>query len=310
MQPTNRTARLAGALYVLVGATAPFSLLYVPGMVIVKNNPAATAQKVLAAETMFRLGIVCELATATTAILLVMVLYRLLNNVNRMQAALMVILGAVVSAPISYLNVLNEIAALNLLHGNAGLLAVFNQPQREALALFFLNLHGQGLIVVQIFWGLWLIPFGLLVMRSRFLPKILGILLLVNAVPYLLISVTALLGIPYMSVLNKWALIPELGEVWIMLWLLIKGAKVEGPSLPQSGPQHRHHFSQHEDLPEAEGLALVLRDQQAGKAERQPRETRENQPHTENPRKETRPINEHAEGMSQSPQKMELARSS
>jgi len=114
-----------------------------------------------------------------------------------------------------------------------GLLAVFNQPQREALALFFLGLHGQGLIVVQIFWGLWLIPFGLLVMRSRFLPKILGILLLVNAVPYLLISVTALLGLPYVSVLNKWALIPELGEVWMMLWLLIKGAKVEVPSLPQ-----------------------------------------------------------------------------
>jgi hypothetical protein len=233
MQPTNRTARLAGVLYVLAGATAPFSLLYVPSMVIVKNNPAATAQKVLAAESMFRLGIVCELVTATMAILLVLVLYRLLNNVNRMQAALMVILGAVVSAPISYLNVLNEIAALTMLHGNAGLLAVFNQPQREALALFFLNLHGQGLLVVQIFWGLWLIPFGLLVMRSRFLPKILGILLVVNAIPYLVISVTALLGLPSGGVLNKWALIPELGEVWIMLWLLIKGAKVEAPSSPQ-----------------------------------------------------------------------------
>ncbi|HTD82934.1 MAG TPA: DUF4386 domain-containing protein [Gemmatimonadaceae bacterium] len=227
MQPTNRTARLAAALYVLVGVTAPFSLLYVPATFIVKNNPAVTAQKILAAQSMFRLGILCELMTATTAIFLVMTLYRLLNNVNRMQAALMVILGAVVSAPISYLNVISEIAALTLLRGSTGFLTVFNQPQREALALFFLHLHGQGLLVVQIFWGLWLIPFGLLVMRSRFLPRILGILLVINAVPYLLISTTALLGLPYVSVLNKWALIPELGEVWIMLWLLIKGAKVE-----------------------------------------------------------------------------------
>jgi hypothetical protein len=172
------------------------------------------------------MGIVSELMTATLTIFLVMALYRLFNGVNKMQASLMVILGALVSAPISFLNVVNEIAALTLLK-SPGFLSVFDKHQLEALALFFLGLHGQGLVVVEIFWGLWLFPFGLLVMRSGFLPRILGILLIVNGFAYLVASLTGLLLPDYAAAVNRWALIPETGELWIMLWLLIKGARVE-----------------------------------------------------------------------------------
>jgi hypothetical protein len=231
MHPTNKTARVAGALYLLLGVTAPFSLIYIPRTLIVRGDAAATANRILASEMLFRMGIVSELITATITIFLVMVLYRLLNGVNKMHASLMVILGALISAPISFLNVVNEIAALTLLHG-PDFLSVFDRRQLEALALFFLGLHGQGLVVAQILWGLWLFPFGLLVMRSGFLPRILGVLLIVNGFAYVVASLTSLLLPSYASVVNRFAFIPETGEVWIMLWLLIKGAKVQPLAAP------------------------------------------------------------------------------
>ncbi len=229
MHPTSKAARIAGAWYVSMVVTAPFSLIYVPRTLIVRGNATATASKILGAEMVFRLGIVCELITAIISIFLVMALYRLLEGVDKTQAWMMVILGALVSAPISFLNVTNEMAALILLRG-ADFLSVFNKSQLEALAMLFLRLHGQGLIVVQIFWGLWLFPFGVLVMRSRFLPRILGVLLIVNGFAYLAVSGTALLLPAYSGVVGRFALIAETGELWIMLWLLIMGAKVEHES--------------------------------------------------------------------------------
>ena len=93
--------------------------------------------------------------------------------------------------------------------------------------MFFLRLHGQGLAVNDIFWGLWLFPFGLLVMRSRFLPRILGLLLIVNCFAYVAISVTSLLLPAYGNVVFRASMPALLGELWIMLWLVIKGAKVQ-----------------------------------------------------------------------------------
>jgi hypothetical protein len=106
---------------------------------------------------------------------------------------------------------------------------VFDQPQREALGLFFLRLHHHGLIVDQIFWGLWLFPFGLLVMRSRFLPRALGLLLLVNGMAYVAVSVTSLVAPDFLRVVSLATLPALLGELWIMLWLLIKGVRVPPP---------------------------------------------------------------------------------
>ena len=227
MEANNKTARLAGLLYLLMAAPAPFYLIYVPRTLIVRDDAATTASRILAHETLFRSAIVAELTNAILFILLAMVLYRLLNRVNKMHAALMVIYGGVLCAPIAFVNAANEIAALTLLRAGE-FAAVFNQPQREALAMIFLRAHGQVILVEQILWGLWLIPFGLLVMRSGFLPRILGVLLIINSFPYILASLTALLAPDYAyTALNRYAVILELGELWIMLWLLIKGAKVE-----------------------------------------------------------------------------------
>jgi len=227
MHPTDKAARVAGAVYLSMAVTAPFSLIYIPRALIVQGNATATANNILAHETLFRLGIVADLITAVIFILLGMALYRLLSGVNKTHASLMVVL-VLVSATIGFMNVLNNIAALTLFRG-ADFLAVFDKPQRDAVAMLFLGLHGQGLVINEIFWGLWLFPFGVLVMRSGFLPRILGVLLIVNCFAYLAASLTSLLLPDYASVVSR-AILPALtGELWIALWLLIKGAKVSVP---------------------------------------------------------------------------------
>jgi uncharacterized protein DUF4386 len=224
MHPTDKAARVAGALYLLMVLIGPFALIYVPNRLIVRGNAAATATNILAHETMFRLGIVADLIGTVIFILAVMALYRLLSGVNTTLAVHMVAL-ALVSAGVGFLNVLNHIAALTLFRG-AEFLAVFDKPQREALAMLFLRLYGQGIAINEIFWGLWLLPFGLLVMRSGFLPRILGVLLIINCFAWVAESLTSLLLPAYVSIVHRYATIPEIGEILIMLWLLIKGARV------------------------------------------------------------------------------------
>jgi hypothetical protein len=224
MNSTKKTARIAGLLYLVNGVAGFFSIIYVPGKLIVSENAAATANNILASERLFRLGIVSELICAAEFVFLLWVLYRLLGAVNKTQASLMVILG-LVSIPIMFVNALNGIAALALLRG-ADFLSVFDQPQRQALAMQFLNLHADGFVVAGIFWGLWLFPFGILVYRSRFLPRILGVLLIVACFGYLAQSFTSLLLPSYEDVVYRFAGITlTLGEPAIMLWLLIRGAK-------------------------------------------------------------------------------------
>jgi len=223
MNSTKKAARVAGLLYVLACLPAPFCLIYVPSTLIVPGDATATAHKVLASETLLRLGMAGELISATGFIFAVLALYRLFRGVNKRLASLMVTLF-VVSVPISFLNVLNEIAALILLRG-ADFLSVFTRPQLEALALVFLRLHGFGFVLAAIFWGLWLFPFGLLVYRSGFLPRILGVLLMINCFAYVIPSFTSLLLPQYRDIVSRIAMPALLGEAAIVLWLLIRGAK-------------------------------------------------------------------------------------
>ncbi|MGH9364004.1 MAG: DUF4386 domain-containing protein [Thermoanaerobaculia bacterium] len=225
MQPTKNPGRVAGLLYVLMGLPAAFSLMYIPRTLIVSGDATATAINILGHEMLFRTGIVAVVVSSVFFLLLVMALYRLLSGVNKTHAALMVIL-VVVSVAIAFLNEVNNIAALTLFRG-ADFLSVFDKPQRDALAMLFLGLHSQGNFVNEIFWGLWLLPFGLLVMRSGFLPRILGILLIVNGFAYVAASLTWLLLPAYGAVVFNSMMPALLGELWIRAWLLIKGVKVQ-----------------------------------------------------------------------------------
>ena len=224
MNSTKKQARVAGLLYLLASIIGFFCLAYVPGKLIVSGDATATANRIRASETLLRLGIASELIAFTIFIFVVLALYRLFKAVSEKHALAMATL-LLISIPISLLNLLNEIAALVLVSG-ASFLSAFEKDQLDALAYMFLRLHGQGFIVAQIFWGLWLFPFGILVIRSGFIPRFLGYLLFIAASGYLASSFTSLLLPSYRHLVDQFAMVLEAGELPIIFWLLIWGAKV------------------------------------------------------------------------------------
>ncbi len=223
MSSTKNPGRFAGLLYVGLSIIAFFAMAYVPSKVIVHGNATATASNIAANETLFRLGIAGELIGMAGFIFVALALYDLLKGVNRRHASLMVTL-IVVSIPIAFLNELNSIAALVLVRG-ADFLSVFEKPQRDALAMLFLNLHGHGFVVSEIFWGLWLFPLALLVYRSRFLPRFLGVWLALAGFAWVILSLTGLLLPQYQDKVNTYSQPAIFGEIAFMLWLVIKGAR-------------------------------------------------------------------------------------
>jgi hypothetical protein len=223
MPSTNNPGRFAGLLYILTSIPGVFAMMYVPSKLIVHANAAATAGNIAAHETLFRLGIAGQLISQAGFILVALALYRLFRGVNRQHASLMVTL-IVVSIPIAFLNELNSIAALLLVRG-ADFLSIFDQPQRESLAMLFLNLHFEGLVIDEIFWGLWLLPLALLVYRSRFLPRFLGVWLVLAGFAWVLLSLTGILSPQYYDNVFTYTQPAVFGELVFMFWLFIKGAK-------------------------------------------------------------------------------------
>jgi len=156
----------------------------------------------------------------------VLALYRLFEGVNKALARQLVILGALISVPIVLVNVLNEIAALTLV-GDADFLAALPRPQLDALAYLVLRLHSRGITIASIFWGLWLLPFGVLAIRSGFIPRVLGILLLVAGCAYVVDSTMTLVLPQYAKAVSGVASLLEIAEVAIILWLAIWAAKTQ-----------------------------------------------------------------------------------
>ena len=232
MNSTKNPGRYAGLLYVLMSIIGFFAMGYVPDKLIVSGNAAATANNIAASETLFRLGIAGELIGQAGFIFVALALYDLLKGVNRRHASLMVILIAL-SIPIAFLNELNSFAALVLVRG-ADFLSTFDKPQRDALAMLFLNLHGRGIVVAEIFWGLWLFPLALLVYKSRFLPRFLGIWLALAGFAWVILSLTSILLPQYQGKVNSYSQPAFFGEIALMLWLLIRGAKPQAPGAAAS----------------------------------------------------------------------------
>jgi len=186
----------------------------------VRGDAAATANNVIASESLFRFGIVGNLFTFIANIFLALALYQLLKVVNKNMASLMVILF-LVGVPIAMLNELTQLAILQLL-GGADYLKAYPTDQLQALAYLLLRLHDQGLLIAHIFFGLWLLPMGYLVSKSGFIPKIVGVLLVIAGVGYVVQSFAAFLGYNVNIILFT-----GLGELVFLLWLLIKGVNVE-----------------------------------------------------------------------------------
>ena len=216
-----KALRSAALFYLLMILSAPIGLLYVPSALIVPGDATATADRIRASEWLLRIGIGSELFHQAVAIFLALALYRLFRPVNEQHAKLMVILGAMVTVPIMFINVLNEIAALILVN-DADFLSAFSKSQLDALALLFLRLHEHGIEIVQIFWGLWLFPYGILVIRSGFIPRVFGVLLFIAGAGLLASSFISLILPQYGVLFGQIATILDFGEFPIIFWFFIR----------------------------------------------------------------------------------------
>jgi hypothetical protein len=225
MNSNQATARIAGLLYFIIILMGMFSILYVPSKLIVWDNPATTFQNIVASETLFRLGILSELIAYTAWILLPLVLYKLLRPVNKTIAIVMLAFALIIS-PLAFVNIGNKFAVLTLID-KVGYLKIFTIEQLQMQVLLYLRYYNNGNTIASLFWGLWLLPFGYLVFKSGFLPKILGVLLMVGCFGYLIDLVAGFLFSNYHeTVVASYIRIPgSAGELGICLWLLIMGVE-------------------------------------------------------------------------------------
>jgi glucan phosphoethanolaminetransferase (alkaline phosphatase superfamily) len=220
----KKTARRAGLLYFVMSLIMIFGFLYAPRAFIVNGDAAATARKIIEGERMYRITILASLIGQVLFIFVVLNLYALFKNVDRRQARLMAVLVLVAIAA-DLVVVANRMAPLDLLIGN-NFLSVFTRPQLEALSLGFLYLGGNLTLLLTAFWGLWLIPFGTLTIKSGFFPKILGIVLIIAGVGYIVTSLVSFVFPDHLKEVRR-AMTPlYFGEVPIILWLMIMDTKV------------------------------------------------------------------------------------
>ena len=221
----KKTARLAGLFYLLQGVATGFSLGYVRSTLIVAGDAAATANNILANESLFRLAIVSNLVAQIFLLLFGWTIFRLFKGVNKTLATV-VLISILMSVAIAVVNSLNNIAALLAL-SNADYLNVFAQEQRSAIMMLFLRLNNYGQGLLELFWTPYLFALGLLIIKSKYLPKIIGILLIIMSFGFSVNTFTKLL-IPqfYPATFTQLAMLGgALGGIPTMLWLLIKGVK-------------------------------------------------------------------------------------
>lgn len=216
------TARLAGLLYLIWIATGLYGMFYIPSQIDLEGDAASAAQNMLSHEFLFRTSIINDLISSAIWVFMVLVFYRLFKSVNERLAKLLVAL-VIVQIPIVFIAESFNITSLLILKGE--ILKTFEPGQRQELAMLLLKINEYGAPAFEVYWGLWLLPLAILVFRSHFLPRFLGVWLAINGFAFLFLSITSLLLPEYKDVAFKIAFPAMLGEVAFMLWLLIKGAK-------------------------------------------------------------------------------------
>jgi len=229
----KKTARFAGLLYLIWILTGLFAVFYVPAQINMRGDAATTAQNILSHELLFRTSIVNDLFSSVLWVFMVLVFYRMFKRVNERQAKLLVAFVIVQIPTVFFVEAFN-ITSLMIVKGE--ILKTLELTQRQELAMLFLRINDYGVLTLEAFWGLWLFPLGILVYRSRFLPRFLGVWLIITGFFYLGLSFTSIMLPQYKdTVLNSpFALPAEIGEVALMLWLLIMGAKEQTVNAPES----------------------------------------------------------------------------
>ncbi|MGB8489462.1 MAG: DUF4386 domain-containing protein [Bacteroidales bacterium] len=224
MEPKNNkyTAKLAGILYLLWILLSLYGMFFIPSQISTKGDSSSIAKNILSHEFIFRTSILTDILTSTVWLFMVSVLYRLFKSINEHQAKLLVLLVIVQIPTVFVMEALN-FASLKIFKGE--LLNAFELSQRLDLAILFHKMNGYGLLMQELFWGLWLFPLAILVYKSGFLPRFLGIWLLLNGIAYIILSCFDLLLPQFRDIVFKIGFPCFLGEIVFMLWLLIKGAK-------------------------------------------------------------------------------------
>ena len=218
----KRTARYAGLLYLIWIVSGLFGLYYVPSKINLHSDAITASQNILAHEFLFRTSIINDIVSGAIWVFMVLVLYRLFKPVSERHAKLMVAF-VIVQIPAVFIVEALNISTLMLFKGD--LLKTFDVNQRQDLAMLFQKINDYLVLSLGIYWGLWLIPLGILVYRSRFIPRFVGIWLLIDGFALLVVTFTGILFPQYKDVVFKLAFPAMLGEVVFMLWLVIKGVK-------------------------------------------------------------------------------------
>jgi Domain of unknown function (DUF4386) len=220
----DNPGRVAGLWYLLIVLIGPLRLIYIPTKLFVKGNATATVSNISAHQWLFRVGIVSDLIGGVVLVLLVLAFYRLFREVDQNLAVQVVIFGGIMPALLYFVGVVGDIAALAIARG-IDFLSVFSKPQLDALALLLLNLRDHQNTAAEILWGVWLFPLGILIYKSRFMPRFLGIWLILGGFSYVALSLTGVMFPAYQDKVFKISQPAMFGELALMLWLLIKGAR-------------------------------------------------------------------------------------
>jgi hypothetical protein len=228
MTSNRNPGRIAGLWYLLLVVIGPLRLIYIPSKLFVEGNATATANNVAAHEWLFRFGMAGDVVGGAGLVFLGLAFYRLFKGVDERRAVQVVILGGVMPGLLYFVNVVTDAGALMVARG-ADFLSVFDKPQRDALVMLFLRLHDQQNTATEMLWGLWLFPLAVLVYKSRFLPRFLGVWLAINGVAYVVMSFTGLLFPQYEGMVFLVSQPAMFAELVLMLWLVIKGAQPPAP---------------------------------------------------------------------------------
>jgi hypothetical protein len=220
MSTLKRNARIAGVLYVLLGLAGPVRLIYVPNAILVRGNAQATMASIASHEAMFRFAIVADMLAALLGLFLALALFRLFKEVDRALAGMMLALGGFMVTPIYFFNLINDAGALVVALGPM-YLDGFTPHQREGLVSLFLRLHSYGVVVNEMFWGLWLLPLAALIFKTRLMPRFMAIWLSLNGAGYVLLSVLGILSPRLEAAVSGPAFPLLVAEVVTMFWLAV-----------------------------------------------------------------------------------------
>lgn len=228
METLKKDARIAGLLYLSVIVFGIFAEFSVRSNMVVDGDALATVNNILANVMLFRIGFVSDIICQTSHFFLVLLLYRIFKPIDR-NAVLFMLSCVLISVAITFLNLLHQFAPLMLLSGDE-YLKVFTQDQLNSLALFFLNLYKNGYTIAGVFFGLWLLPLGILVIKSKYVPKIIGIFLIAGCFGYIIDFLVKFLFPTYPEFSYPGLALAVLGEFAFCFWILIMGMKAPTPA--------------------------------------------------------------------------------